>query len=389
MKSLLRSPFVSAAVGGVAVAGVFLALGVTGRRTITTVIGEAPLTADRASATTTGLTPFEIYQHDAASVVFVTADMDQTVANPFDLTAGVGSGISTGSGFVIDRRGDIITNYHVVAGADGAGISVGFEHGVMKTAVVVGEDPNHDLAMLRVPARGLHLRPLELGDSATARVGDPTLSIGNPFGLDRTLTTGIVSALQRQITASSGFTINNVIQTDAALNPGSSGGPLIDATGRVIGINSQILTSEGGDTAVGLGFAVPINTVRALFPRLKGAVVAAPGYLGLAGVTVDRSLAAVGVEARQGVLVQSVDPAGPAARVGLHGGDTKRVVNGQRIYLGGDVIERIDGAAATSANGLSRLVASKRAGQVVKLTILRGGTLKSIDVMLQPGPGTK
>jgi S1-C subfamily serine protease len=234
------------------------------------VIDAAPLTAASASDVASGLTPYEIYEHDAPSVVLVRANVDQSVADPFELPSAQQTGVSTGSGFVVDRQGDILTNYHVVAGAGSGRVSVEFEHGVMKTARVVGEDPSVDLALLRVQARGLSLDPLELGNSATARVGDVTLAIGDPFGLDRTLTTGIVSALQRQITGSDGVSIDNVIQTDAPLDPGSSGGPLIDAAGNVIGISSQIQTGAPGDDGVPVGFAVPSNTAKALLSRLEG-----------------------------------------------------------------------------------------------------------------------
>jgi len=285
MKSILRSPLVSATVGGLAMAGVLMALGVTGRRTTTTVVEEAPLAASSASDANTGLTPYEIYERDAPSVVFVRADVDPSGDDPFEPSTAPQTSVSTGSGFVLDRRGDILTTYHVVAGAGPGDISVEFEHGVTKVAQLVGEDPSHDLAMLRVSGRGLGVAPLPLGDSASTRVGDPTLAIGNPFGLDRTLTSGIVSALQRQITAPDGFTIDNVIQTDAPLDLGASGGPLIDAAGRVIGISSQLETSTGG---IPVGFAVPSNTARALLPRLEGVAAATPAYLGLAGATIHR-----------------------------------------------------------------------------------------------------
>jgi S1-C subfamily serine protease len=382
MKPILRSPFVSAAVGGLAVAGVLLALGVTGRRTITTVIEEAPLATDAASNAATGLTPYEIYQHDAPSVVFVRADVDQAVVNPFALSTSQQTGVSTGSGFLVDRRGDILTNYHIIAGASAGEVSVEFEHGVTKVAQVVGQNPSNDLAMLRVSPRGVNVAPLTLGNSASAQVGDPTLVIGNPFGLDRTLASGIISALQRQMTAPGGFAINNVIQTDVPFNPGTAGGPLIDAAGRVIGISAQIET--GG---VPVGFAVPSNTARALLPRLEGPAPAPPpAYLGIAGVTIQRSLLALGIGARHGVLVRSVDPGGPAAAVGLRAGRLRRVAGGQRVYVGGDVIERIDGTTAGSVDDLSRVVASKRPGQVVDLTVLRGSRVHTLEVTLGSGP---
>jgi S1-C subfamily serine protease len=266
MPSILRSPLVSAAVGGLTVAGAFLALGITGRRAIRTVIVEAPLAGQPASDAATGLTPYEIYERNSRGVVFVRTDVAPTGEGPFEASSAQQSNLSTGSGFVVDRRGDILTDYHLIAGAGVGGISVQFQPGVTATARLIADQPAADLAILRVDPRGLHLRPLTLGNSASARVGDPTLAIGDPFGLDRTLTTGIVSALQRQIPASNGFAIDHVIQTDAPIDPGLSGGPLIDAAGRVIGINSQIQTDEDAD-GLPVGFAVPINTATALLSR--------------------------------------------------------------------------------------------------------------------------
>jgi S1-C subfamily serine protease len=209
----------------------------------------------------------------------VRATVTEQVQNPFDLGPESESSTSTGSGFLVRRDGYVLTNYHLIEGADPrSGISVQFEDGAPRPATVVSESPSDDLALLKVNMTGVSaaIRPLALGDSSTVRVGDPTLAIGNPFGLDRTLTSGIVSALQRQIQAPDGFAINNVIQTDAPINPGNSGGPLIDADGKVIGINSQIMT--GGDAdggSIGIAFAVPINTAKAFLPWLTGQPVAA------------------------------------------------------------------------------------------------------------------
>jgi S1-C subfamily serine protease len=386
MKMLLRSPLVSATVGGLTVAGVFLVLGVTGRRVTRTVIQEAPLASQRASDVASGLTPYEIYEHDSRGVVLVRADVVSAVQSPFALPSEQQSGAMTGSGFVVDRQGDILTAYHLVAAAGVGGITVQFQPGETVAARVMGEQPSADLAVLRVDPRGLHLRPLELGNSATARVGDPTLAIGDPFGLDRTLSSGMVSALQRQIPVSSGFAIDHVIQTDAPVDQGISGGPLIDAAGRVIGINSQI--PPGGDAdGLPIGFAVPINTATALLARIG--VPPSSAYLGVNGVTIDSSLAALGERARHGVLVESVDPAGPAAQVGLRPGNVKRVFHGQSVYLGGDVIQRVNGAAADSVDDLAQVLASERPGQVIDLTVLRGRAVKTIRVTLASGPHTK
>ncbi|MBV9422293.1 MAG: trypsin-like peptidase domain-containing protein [Solirubrobacterales bacterium] len=258
--------------GGIVVAGAFLALGVTGRRTTQTIVVQSPVYSQPASSSASGLTPHDIYQRDAPGVVFVKAQIVQQIEDPFDLFPQQERSVSTGSGFLIDQRGDILTNYHVIEGASRTtGVSAQFEDNVTRQARVIGADPSNDLAVLRVDMSGVpSVRPLELGDSTTVEVGDPTLAIGNPFGLDRTLTSGIVSALQRQIQAPDGFSIDNVIQTDAPINPGNSGGPLLDAAGRVIGINSQIETGGGnGQGSVGIAFAVPVDTAKEFLPLLE------------------------------------------------------------------------------------------------------------------------
>jgi S1-C subfamily serine protease len=386
MKTFLRSPLVSATVGGLTVAGVFLALGVTGRRVIRTVIQEAPLSAQPASDVATGLTPYEIYEHDSRGVVFVRADVTSTVPGPFSPSGEQQSGGMTGSGFVVDRLGDILTDYHLVAGAGVGGITVELQPGKTVAARILGELPGEDLAVLRIDPRGLHLRPLELGNSATARVGDPTLAIGDPFGMDRTLSAGIVSALPREIPVSNGFAIDNVIETDAPVDQGISGGPLIDAAGRVIGVDSELQTDSDGD-APPIGFAVPIDTATALLARIG--VAPSSAYLGVSGVTIDSALAALGERARHGVLVESVDPAGPAAKIGLRPGTVKRVIHGQPVYLGGDVIERVNGSAADSVGDLTHVLASERPGQVIDLTVLRGGSVRTVKVTLASGPRAK
>jgi S1-C subfamily serine protease len=261
----------SAVVGGVVVTGALLAFGVVGRRTTQTVIGESPVGAQPASKRSAQLTPHAIYVRDAPGVVFVRAQLLKEVQDPFQMFPERQQTTSTGSGFLVDSHGDILTSYHVIEGADrNKGVTVEFADDVNRRAVVVGQDPNDDLAVLRVSmAEVPRVQPLTLGDSASVRVGDPTLAIGNPFGYDRTLTSGIVSALQRQIEAPNGFRIDNVIQTDAPINPGNSGGPLLDADGRVIGINSQIATADdNGDGNVGIAFAVPIDTAKAVLEPL-------------------------------------------------------------------------------------------------------------------------
>ena len=273
MKTLLRSHFAAALTGGVVVAGSLLVFGVAGPRNTQTIYLQSPLSAATAP-NTAGLSAHAIYVQDAPGVVFVRAQVVEQVQDPFDLF-GIEqqSSTSTGSGFLIDRQGDILTNYHVIEGANRAsGVSVQFEDKVLRSATVIGVDPNNDLAVLHVNMTGVpSVKPLRMGDSESVEVGDPTLAIGNPFGLDRTLTSGIVSALQRQITAPDGFAINNVIQTDAPINPGNSGGPLLDVAGDVIGINSQIASGSPGPASgsYGIAFAIPINTAEGFLARAE------------------------------------------------------------------------------------------------------------------------
>jgi S1-C subfamily serine protease len=345
MKGLSRPHLLSAVIGGVIAAVPLLILGVTGHRTMRTVVEEAPIDGSPASNRSSGLTPNEIYIRDAPGVVFVRAQVIEQIQDPFDLFPQQQSSVSTGSGFLIDRAGHILTNFHVIEGADRrTGVTVQFEGDVSRHATVVGQDPDNDLALLKVAPGGVpEIEPLALGDSTSVRVGDPTLAIGNPFGLDRTLTSGIVSALQRQIAAPNGFSIDNVIQTDAPINPGNSGGPLLDAAGRVIGINSQIETAgDGAAGSVGIAFAVPINTAKRFLPRLETGGSVQLAYLGVGGAPAPD---------RRGVLVRSVQPGGPAAGAGLRPGDEVRTIGGQRVSSMGDVqalVEsRVPGAAVT------------------------------------------
>ena len=226
-----------------------------------TTVQAAPIAPSNASQESANLTPHQIYVKDAPGVAFVTSTIVQKTESPFNLFGGGETqrqGQATGSGIVIDKDGTILTNYHVVENA--IKVTVSLEKGKTVNAQVVGKDPSNDLAVLRIHPDGLTLHPLTLGDSSSAQVGDPVLAIGNPFDLERTLTTGVISALQRQITAPNGFAIDNVLQTDAPINPGNSGGPLLDAAGRVIGINSQIET--GGTAAAASASASPCRSTR-------------------------------------------------------------------------------------------------------------------------------
>jgi S1-C subfamily serine protease len=253
-------------------------------------------------------------------------------------------------------------------------------------AQVVGKDPSTDVALLKVNAPSADLHPLTLGNSSEAQVGNPVVAIGNPFGLDRTVTTGIVSALQREIKAPNGFTINNVIQTDAAINPGNSGGPLLDANGQVIGINSQIESPNGGGN-VGVGFAVPINTAHQVLQQLLANGQVQHAYLGISGADLTSQVSGVlNLPVKQGALVQTVVPNGPADKAGVKAGNATVSVGGAQIRAGGDVITAIDGKPVTSMNDVISVVNGKQPGDQVQLSLQHGGQQRTVTVTLGNRP---
>jgi len=268
--------FVAGVLGGGLVAGAILAVAVAGGwfdsspKTVT--VQEAvvmPVTASTA-AQARSLTAHQVYARDAPGVVFVSATDVSESPTTSELVKGEGGeeGTSTGSGFEVGGDGMILSNWHVVQNAAKVTVTLG-EHGKAVQARVLGKDPSHDLAVLRIPTEGLTLHPLALGESAVEQVGDPVLAIGDPFGYAGTLTTGVISALRRQIQAPNGVTIENVLQTDVPLNPGSSGGPLLNARGQVVGINSQIVSLGGGGGDVGISFTIPIDTAKSELPALE------------------------------------------------------------------------------------------------------------------------
>ncbi|TMK40688.1 MAG: PDZ domain-containing protein [Actinobacteria bacterium] len=387
-KDALRLPFIAGLLGGGLVAAALLLTGVGRGGTTTTVFQQAPLTSSAAQRST-GLTPRQIYERDAPGVVFVSSQIVQRVQSPFDLFPQVQRGQATGSGLVVDHDGHILTNAHVIEGA--VKVTVKLADQKVVDANVVGKDSSTDLALLKISPDGLNLHPLPLGSSHEVHVGDPTIAIGNPFGLDRTLTTGVVSALQRKIQAPNGFTISNVIQTDAPLNPGNSGGPLLDAGGRVIGINSQIETADGGATggqggSIGIGFAVPIDTAKQVVPQIEHGGSVQHAYLGLSSVTIDGSLASLNLPAKSGALVQSVEHGGPAEQAGIHGGDITANTSSGQIELGGDVITAVDGKSISSSDDLAGAIGGKRPGESVKLDTIRDGKHQTVTVTLGSRP---
>jgi len=338
-----------------------------------------------------GLTAADIYQRYAPGVAFIKSEIIEQTNNPFDFGfGGAQKSEATGSGFVIDDSGDILTNNHVIDGATKDSITVQFADKKTVKATVVGKDPSTDLALLKVDPEGLDLKALPLGSSKDVHVGDPTIAIGNPFGLDRTLTTGVVSALQRQIQAPNGFAIKDVIQTDAAINPGNSGGPLIDSAGRVIGINSQIETGGSGASGgnVGIGFAVPIDTAKAILNNLKKGESVQRAYLGVTSLTVDGQLDALDLPVSHGALVQTVESGSPAQQAGLKAGDLQATMQNSSdpIVLGGDIITKFDGKPITTSDQLAQLVSAHKPGDKVKLEIVRKKATKTVTVTLAKRP---
>jgi S1-C subfamily serine protease len=374
--------------GGVGAAGVAV-LNLGGDNKVTTVVQQAPLAASsstRSASDSTALTPRDIYKRDAPGVVFIRSQIVQRTQSPFDFLPEEQQGEATGSGFVIDDKGDILTNAHVISGA--VKVTVQFADKKVVDAKVLGKDTSSDLAVLKVDPDGLDLHPLVLGSSKGTQVGDPTIAIGNPFGLDRTLTTGVVSALQRQIRAPNGFTIDHVIQTDAALNPGNSGGPLLDATGRVIGVNSQIETGGSGTGNVGIGFAVPIDTAKSIIPQLKSAGHVQRAFLGITSLTIDGSLSGLDLPVKSGALVQTVTKGSPADKAGIQGGDISAQIQGSPIQLGGDIIQSVDGKTISGADDLGTLIGDHKPGDKVKLGILRRGKKLTKTVTLSNRPNS-
>jgi putative serine protease PepD len=299
----------------------------------------------------------------------------------------INQGGAEGSGFVIDRKGDIVTNAHVVT--NGGPVTVSFSNNDRVPAKVVGFDNTTDVALLRVTVAASALVPLPLGNSATLQVGDGVVAIGNPFGLDRSASAGIVSALNRQITSPNGFAINGAIQTDAAINHGNSGGPLLDLHGRVIGIDSQIADS-GVDANVGVGFAVPINTVRQIVTGLAQHGSISHAYLGLSLAPVDQTLAAqVKVPVSSGAMVAGIDPGGPAASSSLHAATGTIVLDGTTYSIGGDIVTAVNGTKVTSPEDLQTAIGALRAGDRVTLAVVRpDGTRATVTLTAGRQPTT-
>ena len=355
----------TALVSGAAGAGLLLATGAGNHTTSTTITqAQAPATA-AASETTggTGLNASALYSATAPGVVDITSRGVTTTsdsASPFGGPS-QSQGTATGTGFVVDAKGHIVTAAHVVDGA--SSITVKFQDGTTRTAKLLGKDNATDVAVLSVDPSGLTLHPLALGSSAALGVGDQLAAIGDPFTYERSMSTGIVSGLDRTISAPNGFTVAHAIQTDAALNPGNSGGPVLDAAGKVIGIVDQIATNGSSDTSSGVGFAVPIDLVKSELSQLEAGQTVSHAYLGVSTSTADTS--------NPGALIQSVTSGGPADDAGLRAGD---------------IVTALGSTTIKGTNDLVATIATHRPGDRVAATVRRGSQTIKVTVTLGTQP---
>jgi len=338
-----------------------------------TVLASAPAESARIAESGEGakaLSVSQLVKRESPAVVLVTVDDAQ-------------GGGGLGSGFLIDRKGHILTNAHVVEGgtAGGARTSVTFSDGTVEKAEILGVDKSTDLAVLRVADVPAGVQPAPLGSSAGLVVGQEVVAIGNPYGLERTATTGIVSALKRAIESPNNFTIQNAIQTDAAINQGNSGGPLYDMAGRVVGMNSQIASQNGGN--VGIGFAVPIDTIKPIAEAIINTGTVQHAWIGITGRELTPALAEkLGLEGRRGVLLAETVEDGPAARAGLVPAKDADA----DVPRGADLIVEVNGRPVTDMADVSQAVASRKVGDRITVTVLRDGQERTVTLTLANRP---
>ncbi len=341
-----------------------------------TVVREVTVTSAQQAAATGTLSVSDIYERAYKGVVSITVSSNEST--PF---GGSRTQQAQASGFVYDDTGHIITNQHVVAGAQS--ITVTFWNDAAYKATVVGADTSTDLAVIKVDAPASLLSPLVLGTSSALEVGEGVVAIGSPFGLAETVTTGIVSALHRQMTSPNNFTINDSIQTDAAINHGNSGGPLLNMNGQVIGANAQIESAAGGSD--GVGFAIPSNTVASIAGQLIATGSVEHAYLGVSIAEIPEAVAS-DLGTVPGVEVAEVKSGTPAAKAGLRAATGSRTVLGRDYPTGGDVITAIDGKPIASAVELQSSIDAKRPGDTIALAYSRSGTSRTVDVTLDRRP---
>ncbi|HMA28064.1 MAG TPA: trypsin-like peptidase domain-containing protein [Solirubrobacterales bacterium] len=362
--------------------------------------GDTTVSASGAPATTQqvvvessggGFNPAQIYQDVSSGVVTVTSVFDSSG----DSLLGGGASAGQGSGFVIDKEGDIVTNAHVVTSGgrlNGGGspheakqVFVEFGDRNRVAADIVGFDADADVALIKVDPDGLDLQPLTLSDRSSFVVGEPVAAIGSPFGEDESLSIGVISATDRTVEGLTNFGIDNAIQTDASINPGNSGGPLLDAKGKVIGVNEQIASSSGGNS--GVGFAIPVTSVRHSVPQLKDNGKVEYAFLGVTSESLYPQLADhLGIDSKSGALITDVVNGSPADQAGLKGASGETTFQLQHIKTGGDVVVAVDGKPVFANNDLSELVAAHKPGDTVTLDILRDGRRAQVQVTLGSRP---
>src|SRR4051794_317130 len=362
LRRLVALVLASGVIGGGIVAGLLFATGTAGNPGQVTTVQQLAAVSKGSNASTS-IDAGHIYSAAAPGVVDITASGIQSSSSGLPLIPQNQSETATGTGFEIDSHGDILTAEHVAA--DASKITVTFDNGITRSATVLGADRSTDVAVLKVDPSGLTLHPLTLGSSGALTVGDPLAVIGDPFDFDRSLSTGVVSAVNRTIQAPSGFTIADAIQTDAAIDPGNSGGPVLNAQGRVVGITDQIATgTSNSDSFTGVGFAVPIDDVKGELSQLEAGANVSHAFL---GVSIAQTTGA------DGALIGSVAQSGPGAAAGLQKGD---------------LVTAVDGKAIHDANGLIAAIEAARPGQRLTLTVQRGSQRLTLTATLGTQPST-
>jgi S1-C subfamily serine protease len=363
----------AAALAGIGVgAGVYAALDPsTETRTVVQATGAEPVVQSAEPRSVNS-----VYQSARDSVVEITV-AGAAEDTPFEGPEPRGQG----SGFVYDAQGHVVTNAHVVD--NGNDFTVTFRDGSRHDATLVGADPSTDLAVIKVDAPAAKLKPLQVADSDALRVGDTVVAMGSPFGLEQTVTTGIISALGREMVAPNNFGIDDSIQTDAAINHGNSGGPLLNLRGEVIGVNAQIRSESGGND--GVGFAIPSNTVKDIAGRLVTGGSVEHAYLGVQTQTIDEA-AAEALDIPRGAMITTIVEGAPASRTDLRAADGERTVQGEVYATGGDVVTEVDGNAVDGADALRRAIDSHQPGDRVRLTVVRDGDERTVTVTLGTRP---
>ncbi|MGH2981754.1 MAG: S1C family serine protease [Solirubrobacterales bacterium] len=330
--------------------------------------------------------PVQIYERAAPGVVTVLSVFENGDASLLDSPAA-----GQGSGFVVNEEGEIVTNAHVVSQGEGGDLTeadqvyVEFADRNRISAEVLGVDPFADVALLKIDPAGLDLVPLQLGDDAELRVGDPVAAIGSPFGEQQSLSIGIVSAKERSVRSLTQFRIENSIQTDTAINPGNSGGPLLDAEANVVGINQQIETRSNANA--GVGFAVPISAIKRSIEQLREDGEVEYAYIGVSTQALYPQLAErLGLDTEYGGLIHRVVPGAPADEAGLRGSEEEIRFQASSVQIGGDGVFAVDGREVIGPSDLSRFISQRRPGDEVTLQVLRDGERENLEVTLGNRP---